>query len=154
LIITVESINLAPTANAGEDQTFVISYNESNITVTLNGEDSYDLDGDDLTYMWNLISIDGEIVGNTGDPLSWEMITEVVLEPAIYVFLLNVMDIYLAIDEDFVTKTVTQEAEPENQAPTANAGEDQDFTLEYPYTPIEVTFDGSNSFDPDGTIES
>ena len=30
--------------------------------------------------MWNLISIDGEIVGNTGDPLSWEMITEVVLE--------------------------------------------------------------------------
>ena len=39
-----------------------------------------------------------------------------------------------------------------NQAPTANAGEDQTITLDAGQTEVDVTLDGSASSDPDGTI--
>lgn len=39
-----------------------------------------------------------------------------------------------------------------NQAPTANAGQDQMFTLDMGQTTVDVTLDGSASSDPDGAI--
>ncbi|MCF7921049.1 MAG: tandem-95 repeat protein [Candidatus Cloacimonetes bacterium] len=49
--VTVEMENIAPVANAGEDY-FEIAEN-GYATVTLDGSDSYDSDGDIISYYWN-----------------------------------------------------------------------------------------------------
>lgn len=49
--VTIESVNLVPTADAGNDQT-----GDEGETVTLNGSGSSDPDGHSLTYAWTVIS--------------------------------------------------------------------------------------------------
>jgi hypothetical protein len=65
-----------------------------------------------------------------------------------YVFELSVTDNSGAVSKDQMSVTVQSQAIVPNQAPVANAGNDQTITL-----PVNsVTLDGKNSFDPDGTL--
>ena len=43
---------------------------------------------------------------------------------------------------------------PQNETPIANAGPDQEHTLAYGQTALEITLDGSASDDPDGTVST
>ena len=59
-----QSYAAAPVANAGPDQT-AYAWIDNIATVTLNGSDSNDADGDPLTYLWTW-SIDGNDVNAVG----------------------------------------------------------------------------------------
>lgn len=54
--------NVPPIADAGDDQ-----QTETGLTVTLDGSDSYDPDGDEITYAWT--QLDGPLVELTGADL-------------------------------------------------------------------------------------
>ncbi|HTB25065.1 MAG TPA: T9SS type A sorting domain-containing protein, partial [Puia sp.] len=70
------------------------------------------------------------------------------LIPGVYVFQLTVTDSVGATNTDQVNITVDPEPTVPNQAPVANAGNNQTITA-----PVSsVVLDGSRSYDPDGTI--
>src|SRR5207244_3603883 len=50
--VTISTFNSAPVANAGRDQSIVVGH-----TVQLNGSASTDVDGDQLSYHWSLLSV-------------------------------------------------------------------------------------------------
>lgn len=125
--------NQNPVANAGPNQSAVV-----NNPVTFDGSGSYDNDGTIETYNWTF----GD--GDTGSGVST---SHTYNTAGTYTVILAVIDNESGIGSD--TMTVNVAAEGENQAPVANAGNpvtaDED---------VEVTFDGSGSSDPDGTIAS
>lgn len=59
--VTISSSNLAPVADAGEDQVFVLSCPAGPPcpTIQLDGSGSFDPEGDPITYAWRLISSPG-----------------------------------------------------------------------------------------------
>lgn len=62
-VVTISSTNLAPTANAGADQSVIIGD-----TVTLDGTASTDPENDPLTYQWTFSSVPaGSAAALTGD---------------------------------------------------------------------------------------
>jgi hypothetical protein len=134
--------NLPPIANAGADQTITAPAN----SVNLNGTGSNDPDGNISSYSWVLISGQGAVTitnGNTASPSASG------LTPGIYIFRLTVTDNSGAVSTDDVSITVMPTAVLPNQAPVANAGSNQ--VIAAPAN--SITLNGSNSFDPDGTIE-
>ena len=134
------SANVAPTANAGADQTITLPAT----TVTLNGTGSTDSDGTIKSYKWV----------QTSGPVTVTFSSTTVASPALskltaagtYVFTLTVTDDDGATATDQVTITVNAA----NVAPTANAGTDQTITL--PTT--TVTLNGTGSKDSDGSIKT
>ncbi|WPV65127.1 PKD domain-containing protein [Chitinophaga sp. LS1] len=140
--ITVKAANVAPTANAGADQTIQLPI----ATVTLNGTGSKDSDGTISTYKWV----------QTSGPATATISSATIASPVItnlstagtYVFTLTVTDNGGATATDQVTITVTAAAV--NKAPTANAGADQTITL----PTATVTLNGTGSTDSDGTINA
>ena len=132
--------NMAPIADAGEDQDVVAALGED--TVTLDGSASSDPEGADLTYTWSLTSApDGADVSLAGeDAASATFVPAVAGE---YVFELLVSDGELEAT-DSVTVNVT-EAEPPNRAPVAEAGDAQSVILGG-----TVNLDASGSTDEDG----
>jgi PKD repeat protein len=132
--------NQAPTANAGPDQTINLTAGQASADVTLNGSGSFDPDGSIATYNW------------TGNPDPANVAMPVVnLVPGSYLFTLVVSDDDGASSAPD-TVTITVNAAPANQAPTANAGPDQTINLGFGQTLASVTLNGSGSFDPDGSI--
>ena len=120
VVITVGEeppVNLAPTADAGDDQTVA-----AGATVNLNGTGSSDPDaGDTLDYSWTqtggtAVTLTG---ANTVDP---EL--HGAGRPATLTFELEVCDQEPLCDTDTVVITVGEQP-PVNQAPTADAGDDQ-----------------------------
>ncbi|MDP6935474.1 MAG: hypothetical protein QGG40_21310, partial [Myxococcota bacterium] len=130
----------------------------------LNGFGSYDLDGDDLTYEWSLVSTATDSVATEDDlddralpnpTFTWDVV-------GTYVFQLQVSDGEEWSAPDLVSYTIASDAE--NTAPIANAGEDYSVTSSvdcvsssYEWTcpdceeeSLEV--DGSGSYDPDGGV--
>jgi hypothetical protein len=128
--------NIAPTANAGADQTITLPTNT--ITVTGSGTDP---DGTITTYLWSKIAgpNSGSITNaNTAST------TITALTQGVYQFELRVTDDNGSFGRDTVMITVNPDP---NIAPTANAGADQTITL--PTNSGTLTGSGT---DADGTI--
>jgi len=129
------TVNRRPTADAGTDQEV-----DGNISVTLNGANSSDPDGDALSYQWQ----------QTGGPAvvlsSPTQVNPNFISPAaggILYFSLTVNDGQQNSLTDTLVVTVTEQ--PSNRRPIADAGADQ--TVDGNST---VALNGFNSSDPDG----
>ncbi len=140
-ITVVAPANKAPIANAGPDQTITAPTS----SVNLDGSASYDPDGTIASYSWILKTGTGSITisnGNTSKP------SVVGLTTGTYSFQLTVTDNSGATSTDLITVTVNPQPPAPNQAPAANAGNNQTITA----PTASVVLNGSSSFDPDGTI--
>lgn len=130
--------NLAPTVDAGADQSVV-----SGAQVTLTGTAS-DADGTIVAYAWT--QLDGPAVSLTGaDQPSASFTAPTVSAPTTLAFRLTVTDDAGARAADDVNVVVSPPGQ--NQMPIADAGPDQ--TVDAGTT---VTLDGRGSADPDGRI--
>ena len=114
-IITVNSINHPPTANAGPDQTVL-----ENTPVQLNGS-GFDADGDELTFTWTQKSGAQVEVTQVGTSLNLTSPAGLPNKTAAMVFELLVEDAFGGSDTDTVSVRVVAG----NNGPSANAGPDQ-----------------------------
>jgi hypothetical protein len=157
--IDVRSDNRSPVAEAGpgglvppcEDNPFQLS-----------GWESYDPDGDRMTYSWSVVS-----APPGADPTAYGFVDDTAVapffawdQPGEWTFQLQVSDGNQWSSPDIVTYMVV--AEGGNNSPTANAGGDQTVVVEancstssYVWTceqcPMTThTMDGTASTDPDG----
>lgn len=120
-----------PVANAGTDQT--VNVNE---TVNFDGSNSYDSDGDTLTYNWDF---------GDGASTGWQSISTTshsYNSAGNYTVTLFVND-GLATANDTCLIVVMES--PKNSKPVSNAGPDQSVKVNQ-----TVRFDSSGSYDPDG----
>lgn len=133
--VTASPENLAPTANAGVDQSVTVS-----TPVTLDGSASTDPNRDVLTHAWTWVS------QPPGSSVAFDVATSVkpkftpVIDGA-YVASLVVRDGSLNSPQDFVTVTVSKV----NAPPVANAGPNQNVL-----TGSTVTLNGLGSTDANG----
>jgi ABC-type transport system substrate-binding protein/PKD repeat protein len=124
-----------PVADAGTDQTVTEG---ATVTFAGSGTDNVAI----VSYTW-AFDYDGSEVTRTGTAPTFDFVI-----PGVYVVTLTVAD--EAGNEGTDTVTITVEAAPvANEAPVADAGDDQPVTVG-----DEVTFDGSGSSDSDGTIDN
>jgi len=122
-----------PIASAGPDQ----SISSATTSITLDGSNSFDLDGTVVSYLWEQISGATVTINNINSA-----VTSVTgLQGGDYVFRLTVTDNDGLTDTDFIAISV-------NQPPIADANIDQNITT------LTTTLDGSNSTDSDGSIVS
>jgi hypothetical protein len=133
--------NQPPVANAGADMTVVLSPTNA---VILKGDASADPDGTIIGFTWKQLP---------GGPNQSTIVSENSIQtalgnlvPGVYEYQLTVVDNLGLTGTD--TVKVTVEAPP-NQPPVARAG--GTVTIQIPAT--EATLNGSQSFDPDGTIK-
>ncbi len=130
-VVVIVNSNRAPVADAGLGQ-FVSDADNNNFeTVTLNGSESQDVDlnGNIVSYQW---SEEGEVLGET-DVITYDF------PVGVHEVTLTVEDNGGATSSDGVVVIVNP-----NQAPVANAGEDQTSVVG-----AAVNFDGSGSYDLD-----
>ncbi|MBI3610267.1 MAG: Ig-like domain-containing protein, partial [Nitrospirae bacterium] len=134
-IIIATTPNRAPTADAGPDQTV-----SKGTPVHLNGNASFDPDGDPLTYQWSLVSKPAGSSSALDDPT--------LATPSFpadkggeYVFHLTVSDGELTGAADAVVVVSV------NHLPIANAGSDQTVRVG-----TRVVLEGGGSSDPDGDV--
>jgi len=133
-ITTLDEVNLAPVANAGEDKT-VGQYDY----VCLDGSASSDPNGDDITYAWTITSMPN----GSGSMLDNSVAVDPCFTPdevGDYMVQLIVND--GEYDSDSNTVTISVEG---NSKPVADAGEDRNVNVGQ-----EVCLDGGESSDPDG----
>ncbi|OQP47369.1 hypothetical protein A4H97_07660 [Niastella yeongjuensis] len=139
--ITVQAANVAPVANAGGD----INIKMPTSSAQLNGGASKDPDGTIVKYAWSRVSGPSNVNFNDAGSAS-TLVTGLVA--GTYVLRLTVTDDKGLTASDDVNVIVSNSTTPANQAPAANAGQDQVITL-----PVNsATLDGSKSTDPDGSI--
>jgi MYXO-CTERM domain-containing protein len=133
LVTIVAPNNQPPTASAGGSQSVGVGQ-----AVTLSGSGSHDPDGTIVAYDWDF--------GDGASHGSGAVVTHTYGAVGTYLVRLTVTDDKGATGSDVAAITVTGSA---NQAPVANAGGT------YSGAPgQEITFDGSASHDPDGSIVS
>jgi hypothetical protein len=131
--VTITTLNTAPAANAGPDQTAPVG-----TTVSLNGSGSSDADGNALTYAWTVQSRPAGSAATVGNAHSVTP-SMVVDRAGTYVVRLIVNDGQAASAADTVTISTA------NSAPVANAGADRTALVEQ-----TVTLNGGGSSDVDG----
>ena len=130
--------NRAPVARAGADATYRVPAD-----VTLNGGDSFDPDGDVISYQWSQLS--GMPVTLLGDDTATPTFSVAGVDVAMdLVFELTVGDGELQAGDQVA---ITLEPAAANNPPTADAGADTSYDA-----PVTVTLDGSGSSDPDGDL--
>lgn len=134
VVIIAALPNVAPTANAGPDQSVV-----TGSIVFLNGTGSFDPDGDPLTYQWQMISNPPESTASLNDPTS-STPCFFADKDGQYIIQLTVFDgeLYSLADE-----VVIISAAP-NAPPIAYAGDDQIVSKN-----MIISLDGTRSSDPD-----
>ncbi|MCX6074001.1 MAG: PKD domain-containing protein [Campylobacterales bacterium] len=132
VVFTPSVVNIAPTANAGTDQSVTAGAN-----VTLNGNGSSDSDGSISSYSWKegVTSLSTSVSFSKSD-----------FSVGTHTITLTVTDNGGLTNTDTVVITVNAAA---NIVPTANAGADQSVTAG-----ANVTLNGNGSSDSDGTISS
>ena len=140
VIIEVSSNNLAPIADAGDDED-----GEEGVRHSLDGSGSYDPDGDDLEYYWTLAGApDGssltsdDVYNSTSSSASFVPDSD-----GDFVFSLVVSDGIEDSDPDYVTITV----DPSNSQPVADAGASETLS---PCADNELELNGYGSYDADG----
>ena len=140
--VTLPLANRPPEADAGTDQNV-----EEADTVTLNGSNSFDADGDNLSYQWDQIS--GPLVTLLPNPTA---VNPTFKAPFVdsaagvsFTFELTVTDTSGLQATDTTIVNVASILLAANQPPGADVGDDQ--TVDEDET---VTLNGSNSFDPEG----
>lgn len=134
-----EPANIAPIANAGENQILTVAKKTDSVTVSLDGSASTDEDGEIDNYSWY---IDGKEIA-TGKK------ADIALGVGAYTIFLKVKDNKGLTSSDHVLITIKA---PANQKPIADAGKDQLVVDENGDGFEEVQLDGSNSQDEDGNI--
>ncbi len=141
VVITVNPapVNQIPTANAGSNKSITLPTN----SVSLTGSGT-DADGTITAYSWTKVS--GPTQNNIVSPTSATTTIDNLVQGT-YQFQLKVTDNNGATGTDVVTVTVN--AQPVNQAPTANAGSNKTITL--PTNSVSLSGSGN---DADGTIAS
>lgn len=134
---TPEPVNNIPVADAGNDSTVY-----PHDAVTLDGSGSTDMDGDALTYTWQIVSVPEGSMAELSDPSS--VTPQFVADSyGAYVIELVVNDGQADSAPDSVTINTL------NSRPVADAGPDKSV-----YPGELVVFDGSGSSDPDGDLLS
>jgi YVTN family beta-propeller protein len=131
--VSISTINVAPIADAGADQSVYVGD-----LVTLDGSNSWDPDGDSLTFSWAFVSIPEASTATLANPTSVNP-TFTADVSGTYVVSLVVNDGIVDSEPDTVSISTI------NVAPIADAGPDQSV-----YVGDLVTLDGSGSSDPDG----
>jgi hypothetical protein len=131
--VVISTVNSAPVANAGPDQSAVVGQ-----SVHLDGSGSSDVDGNSLTYQWSFTSVPPSSTVALSDPAAVQP-TFVVDKPGTYVVQLLVNDGSVSSAPDTVTISTI------NSKPVANAGADQEA-----HVGATVQLDGSGSTDADG----
>ena len=126
--------NQPPFADAGPDQTENDADGDNIESITLDGSDSYDPDGSITSYEWT----EGATVLGTDEIITYD------LTVGTHTVTLEVTDNGGDTDTDECIITILA-----NQAPVADAGPDQSG-----YFDDTFTFDGSGSYDTDGSIVS
>ena len=137
--VTLPLANRPPNADAGVDQEV-----EGGETVTLNGSNSFDADGDSLSYQWDQIT--GPSVTLLPNPAAENPTFTapfVDSDGQSYTFELTVTDNSGLQATDTTIVNVT--SPPGNSPPSAVLGPDQTVDED-----TEVTLDGSGSSDPEG----
>lgn len=160
--IDVAGENRIPTADAGDSEALAPCIEGE---IQLDGYGSYDLDGEDLTYQWSLVTKPSGSAASDADfndATSAEAIFTLPDDPVVtgdYTFQLQVYDGAAWSAPDIVTYTIRGEGE--NSNPVANAGDDQTIELEadctssdYVWTCADceaetVEVEGTASYDPD-----
>ena len=130
--VQIDTLNSAPTADAGPDQTVPVG-----TTVTLSGGGSNDPDNDALTYTWALTSVPADSLAELNDPAA-----------AAPTFTVDVPGTYFA---QLIVNDGTEDSAPDevqivtgNTAPVADAGPDQ-----IALVGATVTLNGAGSNDVD-----
>jgi len=134
-VAQISPSNLPPVANAGPDQTVHVG-----TVVTLDGSDSADPDGGELTFAWTMQSAPSGSTATLSNPAA-VMPTFTPDRLGDYVIELVVTDV-----EGAVSAPDTVIISTFNAAPVAEAGSDQLIIV----IGTTVCLDGSQSFDPDG----
>ena len=132
--VTITTQNSAPVANAGADQTVFIGD-----LVQLNGTLSSDVDGNTLTYAWNLMSRPAGSAATLSNPST--------PTPRFTPDVAGQYVVELVVDDGTVSgtpDTIVITTRPANSAPIANAGADQTALLG-----STANLDGRGSSDPD-----
>jgi PKD domain len=127
--------NVAPISNAGPNQSVTTA-----TTVTLNGSDSSDADGNPLTYLWSFVSLPAGSGATLTGPTT--------VRPTFLADRTGQYIVQLIVNDGVVSSTparVTITTTPGNTAPVANAGPDQTVQVG-----ALVTLNGSGSSDVDG----
>jgi large repetitive protein len=133
--ILVRQVNQPPVAHAGDDQA-VVSGGET----ALDGSESSDPDGDELTYAWTQVA-GPEITVSAADVVGPTFVAPEVEEDTTLVFELTVSDAEASSGPDVVQILVVQG----NQPPVADAGDDLEVAAD-----AAVRLNGNASSDPDG----
>jgi hypothetical protein len=128
--ISVAAANTQPIANAGSDQTGVVGD-----SITLDGTASSDVDGDNLSFDWSLITLPEGSNSTLDDPTNVRP-TFIPDIPGLYQAQLLVNDGQL----DSLTDVVDIQIDNQNTKPVADAGPDQSV-----YTNQLVQLNGSSS---------
>ena len=130
--VTIATTNSQPVAEAGPDQSVQVTD-----LVQLDGSGSSDVDGDQLTFLWELSAKPAGSTATLSDPTVVNP-TFVVDVPGTYIVLLTVNDGTLDSEVDFTTITTV------NSAPVADAGPDETV-----FVTQSAFLDGTNSSDVD-----
>lgn len=130
--------NNPPVARAGVDQTVT----NLPATVALDGSNSTDPDGDNLSFSWSQTAGQPAVSLSDATSATPSFSAPSVTQDSSLTFALTVSDGNLSSTDNVV---VTLKAEVGNRAPVADAGADQTASAN-----DTVTLNGSNSSDPDG----